>query len=112
MKAIAVIPGQENSIHMQDAPDPTPAANEALVRVLRVGLCGTDAEINSGLYGEAPAGSNYLILGHENFGVVESAGSEVKGIKPGDYHYRMFVVVGTLDDARRAFVELTNEFHP
>jgi threonine dehydrogenase-like Zn-dependent dehydrogenase len=85
MKAIAVIPGQQNSIHMQDAPDPTPAANEALVRVLRVGLCGTDAEINSGLYGEAPGGSDYLILGHENFGVVESVGSEVKGIKPGDY---------------------------
>jgi threonine dehydrogenase-like Zn-dependent dehydrogenase len=85
MKAIAVIPGQQNSIHMQDAPDPTPGAGEALVRLIRVGLCGTDAEINSGLYGEAPAGSDYLILGHENFGVVESVGSEVKGIKKGDY---------------------------
>ena len=85
MKAIVVIPGQKNSIHMQDAPDPTPGAGEALVRLLRVGLCGTDAEIDAGLYGEAPGGSNYLILGHENFGVVESVGSEVKGIKAGDY---------------------------
>jgi threonine dehydrogenase-like Zn-dependent dehydrogenase len=86
MKAIAVVPGQKGSIHfIEDAPDPQPAAGEALVRVLRVGLCGTDAEISEGLYGEAPAGSNYLILGHENFGVVESVGSEVQGIKAGDY---------------------------
>lgn len=86
MKAIAVIPGQKGSIHfIEDAPDPQPAPGEALVRILRVGLCGTDAEISEGLYGEAPGGSNYLILGHENFGIVESVGSEVKGIKPGDY---------------------------
>jgi glucose 1-dehydrogenase len=86
MKAIAVIPGQKSSIHfIQDAPDPVPAAGEAVVRVLRVGLCGTDAEISEGLYGEAPGGSSYLILGHENFGVVESVGSDVKGFKPGDY---------------------------
>ncbi len=38
--------------------------------------------------------------------------NEPQGIKPHDYHYRMFVVVGTLDDVRSAFVELTNEFHP
>ncbi len=85
MKAIAVIPGKQNSIHMQDAPDPTPGVGEALVRLIRVGLCGTDAEINSGLYGETPKGSDYLILGHENFGVVEKVADEVKGIKPGDY---------------------------
>ena len=85
MKAIAVIPGKPNTTHMQDAPDPAPGPGEALVRVLRTGLCGTDGEINAGLYGQAPAGSEYLILGHENFGVVESVGSEVKGIKPGDY---------------------------
>ena len=84
MKAIAVIPGKANSLHFEDAPDPVPEAGEALVRVLRVGLCGTDAEINAALYGEAPAGSSYLILGHENFGVVELVGSGVKGIKPGD----------------------------
>ncbi|HEV2388010.1 MAG TPA: glucose 1-dehydrogenase [Candidatus Acidoferrales bacterium] len=85
MKAIAVIPGRKNSIHMQDAPDPAPAAGQALVRVLRVGLCGTDAEINDGLYGEAPAGSSFLIAGHENFGIVEAVGSQADGIRPGDY---------------------------
>ncbi|HVC00465.1 MAG TPA: glucose 1-dehydrogenase [Candidatus Dormibacteraeota bacterium] len=86
MKAITVIPGQKQSTHfVPDAPDPQPAPGEALVRVLRVGLCGTDAEISEGLYGEAPGGSNYLILGHENFGVVESVSGEIKGIQPGDH---------------------------
>lgn len=85
MKSIAVIPGRKNSIHMQDAPDPAPVSDQVLIRVLRVGLCGTDAEINDGLYGEAPAGSSFLITGHENFGVVESVGGQVKGFRPGDY---------------------------
>ncbi len=32
------------------------------------------------------------------------------GVKPGDYRYRMFVVVGTLDDVRRALGDLRDEF--
>ena len=40
----------------------------ALVRVLEAGVCGTDVEIHQGLYGEAPPGSPFLILGHENLG--------------------------------------------
>jgi threonine dehydrogenase-like Zn-dependent dehydrogenase len=52
--------------------------------VLRVGLCGTDAEINHGLYGKAPDGDEFLILGHENLGVVEQVGKKVKGWKTGD----------------------------
>ena len=33
-----------------------------------------------------------------------------KGIRPGDYRYRMFVVVGTLEDVRRALGSLRDEF--
>ncbi len=72
MKAVAVVPGAHDSIHVRDEPDPQPGDNEALVRVLEAGVCGTDAEINEGLYGEAPPGSDHLILGHENLGVVEA----------------------------------------
>jgi threonine dehydrogenase-like Zn-dependent dehydrogenase len=49
-----------------------------------VGLCGTDAEINHGLYGKPPEGDEYLILGHENLGVVEEVGKKVKDFKAGD----------------------------
>lgn len=74
MKAVAVVPGTKDSVHvLSDAPDPRPAGDEALVRVVEAGVCGTDVEIHQGLYGEAPAGSPFLILGHENLGVVEAA---------------------------------------
>ena len=74
MRAVAVVPGNHGSAHVRDdAPDPRPAHDHALVRVLEAGVCGTDVEIHDGLYGEAPPGSGFLILGHENLGVVESS---------------------------------------
>jgi threonine dehydrogenase-like Zn-dependent dehydrogenase len=85
MRAIVVKPGLEDSIHMRDMPDPVMKPDQVAVKMIRVGLCGTDAEINEGLYGEAPAGDEFLILGHENFGVVEDVGRKVRGFKPGDF---------------------------
>lgn len=84
MKAIVVRPGQSNSIHMREMPDPVMADDQVLVKMLRVGLCGTDTEINHGLYGEPPIGEEFLILGHENLGVVQEVGRNVNGWQPGD----------------------------
>jgi threonine dehydrogenase-like Zn-dependent dehydrogenase len=84
MKAIVVRPGVHDSIHMRDMPDPKMKPDQVAVKMLRVGLCGTDAEINHGLYGKAPDGDEFLILGHENLGVVEQVGKKVKGWKAGD----------------------------
>ena len=56
-----------------------------LVKVLRVGVDGTDKEINAAEYGAAPPGFDYLIIGHEGFGQVESVGPNVTELKPGDY---------------------------
>ena len=84
MKAIVVKPGEKDSIHMRDMPDPKMKPDQVAVKMLRVGLCGTDAEINHGLYGKAPDGDEFLILGHENLGVVEDVGKKVKGWKAGD----------------------------
>ena len=84
MRAVAVVPGRRGSAHLRDdAPDPTPIEGDALVRVLEAGVCGTDVEIHDGLYGEAPAGSGFLILGHENLGVVESSPPGAH-VQPGD----------------------------
>jgi threonine dehydrogenase-like Zn-dependent dehydrogenase len=84
MKAIVVKPGEKDSIHMRDMLDPKMKPDQVAVKMIRVGLCGTDAEINHGLYGKAPDGDEFLILGHENLGVVEDVGKKVKGWKPGD----------------------------
>ncbi|MGH7597140.1 MAG: glucose 1-dehydrogenase [bacterium] len=89
MKAIAVIPGKPNSMHLREVPKPKvsdiPNGRGVLVKVLRVGVDGTDKEINAAEYGAAPQGYDYLITGHESFGIVEEVGPNVVELKPGDY---------------------------
>jgi threonine dehydrogenase-like Zn-dependent dehydrogenase len=89
MKAVAVFPGKPDSAHLIDMPEPSlgevPGGRGVMVRVLRVGLDGTDREINAGEYGEAPEGSDFLVLGHESLGVVEHVGPAVTEFVPGDY---------------------------
>src|SRR4051794_26391514 len=89
MRAVAVHPGRPGSIHLREVPKPShhdvPGGRGVLVRVLRVGVDGTDKEINAAEYGMAPPGDDYLIIGHESFGVVESVARGVTGLAPGDY---------------------------
>jgi len=89
MKAVAVIPGKPNSVHLADLPKPSvdeiPGGRGVLVKVLRVGVDGTDKEINAAEYGAAPPGYDFLVLGHEGFGQVEAVGSNVMEVQPGDY---------------------------
>jgi threonine dehydrogenase-like Zn-dependent dehydrogenase len=56
-----------------------------LVKVLRVGVDGTDKEINAAEYGAAPDGYDLLVIGHEGFGRVEEVGPNVTEFRPGDY---------------------------
>src|SRR5687768_18543878 len=89
MKAVAVHPGKANSIHLAELPKPSihdvPLERGVLVRVLKVGVDATDREINEALYGNAPPGYKFLVLGHESFGIVEQVGNNVRSVKPGDY---------------------------
>ena len=78
MKTIAVIPGRPNSIHLAELPMPrvedVPGGRGVLVKVLRVGVDGTDKEINAAEYGAAPDGYDFLAIGHESFGEVVEVG--------------------------------------
>jgi glucose 1-dehydrogenase len=89
MKAIAVFPGRPNSAHLAELPKPSleevPGGRGVLVKVLRVGVDGTDKEINAAEYGAAPPGFDFLVLGHESFGQVEAVGPAVAEFQPGDY---------------------------
>lgn len=88
MKAIAVIPGQPNSVHLTDIAEPTldeiPGGRGVLVKTLQIGVDATDREINEALYGNPPTGCKHLVIGHESFGEVLEVGPAVKDIKPGD----------------------------
>ena len=89
MKAIAVFPGKPNSVHLAELPNPSindvPNGRGVLVKVLRVGVDGTDKEINAAEYGAAPQGYDFLVIGHESFGQVEAVGPHVAELRPGDY---------------------------
>jgi threonine dehydrogenase-like Zn-dependent dehydrogenase len=84
MRAIAVTPKQAGSAQQVELPIPTASPGLALMRVLEVGIDGTDTEINDGKYGEAPPGSSVLVIGHEALSVVEAVGGGVPGFAPGD----------------------------
>lgn len=97
MKAVAVLPGKAQSVHIRDIPAPKltdqphphvcaiPEGRSVLVRVLQVGVDATDREINEALYGNAPPGGEHLVIGHECFGQVIEVGDKVKEVEPGDY---------------------------
>jgi threonine dehydrogenase-like Zn-dependent dehydrogenase len=89
MKAIAVLPGKPGSVHLAELTRPSlsdvPDGRGVLVKVLRVGVDGTDREINAAEYGNAPAGFDFLVVGHEGFGRVEAVGQGVTFLRPGDF---------------------------
>jgi len=89
MRAIAVFPGLANSMHLASLTKPrledVPDGRGVLVKVLRVGVDGTDKEIEAAEYGAAPPGFDFLVTGHESFGRVEAVGPAVTEFSPGDY---------------------------
>lgn len=89
MKAIAVIPGRPGSVHLAELDKPSvsdvPGGRGVLVKVLRVGVDGTDKEINAAEYGAAPEGYGFLVIGHEGLGRVEAVGPNVTFLRPGDF---------------------------
>lgn len=84
MKAVAVFPGQ-HAVRVIDHPEPELASpTQTKMRMLDVGVCGTDREIISFEYGTPPEGSDYLILGHESLAEVVEVGPQVSKVKAGD----------------------------
>ncbi|MEF3306022.1 glucose 1-dehydrogenase [Paenibacillus sp. GYB003] len=85
MKAVVIQNGADRQfVAVADLPEPTLAApDDVLIRVLSVGLDGTDREIVRDRYGVLPDGAERMVIGHELFGVVERAG-EAAGFSPGE----------------------------
>ena len=84
MKAVAVIPS-EKELRLVDHPLPQfTSETQIKVKTLDVGICGTDREICTFVYGEPPEGDKHLVLGHESLGRVVEVGIDVKRFKVGD----------------------------
>ncbi|GLV59131.1 glucose dehydrogenase [Dictyobacter sp. S3.2.2.5] len=84
MKAIAVFPGTKE-IQVVEHPEPQIERPEQVkLRLLEVGVCGTDRHICAQAFGSPPAHSDYLILGHEALAEVVAVGDAVTHLQPGD----------------------------
>ncbi|MCX7125272.1 MAG: glucose 1-dehydrogenase [Gammaproteobacteria bacterium] len=84
MKAIAVFP-KEKKVRLIEHPEPKiESPTQVKLKIIDVGICGTDREICEFKYGAPPQGCDYLILGHESLGEVIDVGSAVTTLKPGD----------------------------
>jgi len=79
-----MMPGVAHSARLDEVCAPPVSDGAVLVRTIALGVCGTDHEILSGLYGSAPQGEERLILGHESLGVVQEAPADC-GFTPGDH---------------------------
>src|SRR5260221_10317721 len=84
MKAVAVFP-KLKEVRLIDHPEPKiTQPSQVKLKMINVGVCGTDREIWSFEYGTPPVGSDYLITGHESVGEIVEIGSGVTDLKIGD----------------------------
>jgi glucose 1-dehydrogenase len=72
MQALVTQPGVAHSTRVADVPEPR--GDGVLLRVLEVGVCGTDREISEGIFGIAASDDAPLVLGHEVLATVERDG--------------------------------------
>ena len=85
MKAIVLQP-HTTQLQLKDWPEPKiERPDEIKVKVLRVGICGTDREEASGGRADAPPGEKELVIGHEMISRVVEVGPQVRSVKVGDY---------------------------
>jgi alcohol dehydrogenase len=80
MKALVYRGPGKKALEDRAKPD-IAAATDAIVRITRTTICGTDLHI---LKGDVPTCQPGRILGHEGVGVVDKVGPAVTAFKPGD----------------------------
>ena len=84
MKAVAIFPGTRE-VKLVDAVEPRLATpTDVRLRILDVGICGTDKELCAFKYGTPPAGSDHLVIGHESLAEVIEVGAGATRVNVGD----------------------------
>jgi threonine dehydrogenase-like Zn-dependent dehydrogenase len=84
MKAVAVFPGSREVKIIEQEDPRISQPDQVMLRLLDIGICGTDKEICTFEYGTPPPGDDYLVIGHEALAEVVAAGSAVERFRAGD----------------------------
>lgn len=84
MRAVGVVPGRREVQLLDHVTPHLTEDHHVRVKSLEVGICGTDKEICTFVYGSPPPGFEYLVLGHESLGEVVEVGADVTSLKVGD----------------------------
>lgn len=85
MKAISLL-NDTRQVELIEVPVPVISQpNQLKLKIIEIGICGTDREQVVAGYGEMPEGKNKLVIGHEMFGEVVEVGPDVKAFAVGDY---------------------------
>jgi threonine dehydrogenase-like Zn-dependent dehydrogenase len=74
MQALVTRPGVAHSTRVADVPAAHTGPGQLPLRVLEIGVCGTDREISEGVFGVPPESEAELVLGHELLGAVDGDG--------------------------------------
>jgi threonine dehydrogenase-like Zn-dependent dehydrogenase len=81
--AVAIFP-EKREVRVIDRPEPRGLkGSEVLLRVLEVGICGTDRELVASGHAVLPPGQDHLVLGHEAIAEVAEVGPDVRWAKKG-----------------------------
>lgn len=84
MQALAVFPKRKSLEVIEAAQPMLTQSTQVDLKVLDVGICGTDREIAEGHYGTPPRGEDHLILGHEALCEVVAVGDQTAEVQVGD----------------------------
>ena len=77
-QAVMTAPGE---IMIHEVEPPKPGAGEVLLRIQRIGVCGSDIHV---YHGKHPYTGYPVVQGHEFSASVEALGAGVTGLKVGD----------------------------
>jgi 2-desacetyl-2-hydroxyethyl bacteriochlorophyllide A dehydrogenase len=77
----SIVCEQPDQFILQEVSEPTNVQGEAVVRIRRIGICGTDMHAYKG---NQPFFSYPRVLGHELAGIIEEIGTNSFGFKKGD----------------------------
>jgi glucose 1-dehydrogenase len=84
VRALAAVFGSREIKVIDKEPAAPTLPDQVTLRVLEVGICGTDREIGAFEYGTPPRGEDHLVMGHEALAEIVEVGGAAERLRPGD----------------------------